>query len=318
MSAHTEDKLRKNPRAFTCISVSHRLFYRSQIQTQWLSREGLDTNMVISSLMDAALISDGADIFVVGAEAARNLNGIWIMNESLFYRDQILIVRICVVQMQNRTVTSDLLRTSWERWSLCFHKCVLSSLSFTWNWESLRFCWDRVFVLIHTTPLSSTQMVQPVVRWADLPCGPRGPGQQPLALPRGAPAHPRHPPSPLRQSSSAPIARRSPTSPAPTAAPPQAAGWSTAPPHHLLLHPSTEAAVATLHRPPIWKCPPPHPLTAGRSPSHRPPTEATPLPILWSRHHLPADRQREALQLLHLRLRTDHTHRAASPTGRPT
>lgn len=33
------------------------------------------------------------------------------MNESLFYRDQILIVRICVVQMQNRTVTSDLLRT---------------------------------------------------------------------------------------------------------------------------------------------------------------------------------------------------------------
>lgn len=76
MSAHTEDKLRKNPRAFTCISVSHRLFYRSQIQTQWLSREGSDTNMVISSLMDAALISDGADIFVVGAEAARNLNGI--------------------------------------------------------------------------------------------------------------------------------------------------------------------------------------------------------------------------------------------------
>lgn len=33
------------------------------------------------------------------------------MNESLFYRDQILIVRICEVQMQNRTVTSDLLRT---------------------------------------------------------------------------------------------------------------------------------------------------------------------------------------------------------------
>lgn len=174
-----------------------------------------------------------------------------------------------------------------------------------------------MFVLIHTTPLSSTQMVQPVVRWADLPCGPRGPDQQPLAPPRGAPAHPRHPPSRLRQSSSAPIARRSPTSPAPTAAPPQAAGWSTAPPHHLLLHPSTEAAVATLHRPPIWKCPHP-PLTAGRSPSHRPPTEATPLPILWSRHHLPADRQREALQLLHLRLPTDRTHRAASPTGRPT
>ena len=76
MSAHTEDKLRKNPPAFTCISVSRRMFDRSQIQTQWLSREGLDTNIVISSLMDAALISDRADIFVVGAEAVRNPNGI--------------------------------------------------------------------------------------------------------------------------------------------------------------------------------------------------------------------------------------------------
>lgn len=89
-----------------------------------------------------------------------------------------------------------------------------------WEWE--------VFSKEVCQNYAQLEMVQRAVQWGDQPCGPQGPGLQPLAPPQVAPPHPPQPTSPLHQSTSAPTAPRSQTSPAPpvaaAAAPPQEAG----------------------------------------------------------------------------------------------
>lgn len=81
-----------------------------------------------------------------------------------------------------------------------------------WEWEA--------FSKEVCQSYAQLEMVQPVVRWADPPCGLRGPGPRPLAPPPAAPPRPPRPTSPLHRSTSAPNGPRSPTSPAPPAAAP--------------------------------------------------------------------------------------------------